>query len=205
MPLATPLTATRTLSPQRLAPRVVALAAVVGLGACAVPPPPAAPSFVAQPGRGKTAEQFRADDARCRSQANAANGGISPGQGANQSAIGSTIAGTALGAAAGALIGAATGSAGAGAAIGAGTGLLFGAAAGSNNAQASGYALQRNYDVTYGQCMVAAGEQVPIAPAVAAAPVLVAPAPVYVYPAYPAYYYPPVVFGYGYGYRWHHY
>ncbi len=175
----------------------VALAGVLGLGACAVQAP-TGPSFAAMPGNGKTFEQFQADDGRCRQVAMQANGNVNPAQAANQSAVGSAVAGTALGAAAGALIGSTAGAVGAGAAIGAGAGLLAGSAIGANAAGASAASLQRNYDITYAQCMAAAGEQVPTAGA--------APAyPAYGY-AYPPGYYgpyaygPPVVFGW---WGWH--
>ena len=66
-----------------------------------------------------------------------------------------------VGAGLGALIGAATGNAGAGAAIGAGAGLLGGTSIGANEGAASGYQLQRRYDIAYQQCMVAKGNQIP--------------------------------------------
>lgn len=144
----------------RAATPIVCLTAAACLAACAVPP--AGPSFIAMPGPGKTVGQYQADDARCRAYANGANGGVSPSAGATHSAVGSAAIGTVLGAAAGALLGAAGGAAGVGAAFGAGTGLLIGSAAGAGNAQASGTALQQNYDVSYGQCMITAGNRVPM-------------------------------------------
>ena len=161
----------------------LALASAIGLSACAVAPPNG-PSFAAMPGPGKSFAEFQQDDFRCRQTANAANGNVTPGQAATQSGVGSAIVGTGLGAAAGALLGAAAGNAGAGAAIGAGTGLLAGSAIGADNAQTSAAGMQRNYDVTYAQCMSAAGESVPN-------PNAVAPA---------GYGYPPPGYGYGYGY-----
>jgi hypothetical protein len=138
----------------------LALAATVGLTACAVAPP-SGPSFAAMPGPGKTYQQFQADDFHCRQVASAANGNVSPGQAATQSGLASAAVGTGIGAAAGALLGAAAGSAGAGAAIGAGAGLLGGSLIGAGSAQASAAGMQQNYDVTYAQCMAAAGESVP--------------------------------------------
>lgn len=137
-----------------------ALAGAVGLSACAVAPP-SGPSFAAMPGPGKSFTQFQEDDARCRQTAAAANGYVSPGQAATQSGVGSAAVGTGLGAAAGALLGAAAGNAGIGAALGAGTGLLAGGAVGAGNAQMSAAGMQRNFDVTYAQCMAGAGESVP--------------------------------------------
>jgi hypothetical protein len=177
------------------------LLAAGALTACAVQPP-TGPSFAAMPGTGKSLDQFQADDLKCRSYANQANGNVSPAQGAAQSAIGSAAVGTALGAGAGALIGAASGAAGAGAAIGAGAGLLAGSAVGANNAQLSAGALQRNYDIAYAQCMTAAGDKIPPAPSAVAVGYPGYPYP-YAYP-YPYGYYPPVVFGgigYYYGFR----
>src|SRR5678816_4196235 len=43
----------------------------------------------------------------------------------------------------------------------AGTGLLFGSVAGADYAGYSSYQLQRQYDVSYGQCMYARGNRVP--------------------------------------------
>ncbi len=187
----------------------VALAGVVGLGACAVAPP-AGPSFAAMPGNGKSYAEFTNDDARCRQTAAQANGNVSPGQAAATSGVGSAVAGTAIGAGAGALLGSAAGAVGAGAAIGAGAGLLAGSAIGAGNAQASAAGLQRNFDVVYAQCMAAAGEKVPEATAAAPPPGYPAAYPGYAYaypPApyygYPYYYGPPVAVGFGWGWGWH--
>lgn len=174
----------------------LAVAGLLGLGACAVQAPQG-PSFAAMPGNGKTYEQFQADDGRCRQTAFQANGGVTSAEAASQSAAGSAVVGTALGAAAGALIGSASGHVGAGAAIGAGTGLIAGSAVGANSAQASGYSLQRNFDITYAQCMAAAGESVP--PPSAPAPVY---APGYAYGPPAVVYAPPVVVG-GWGWGYH--
>ncbi len=180
----------------------LALAGAVGLTACTVEPP-VGPSFAAMPGQGKTFEQFQADDMRCRQVAAAANGNVTPGQAAAQSAVGSAAVGTALGAAAGALLGAAGGNAGVGAAVGAGAGLLTGGAVGAGSAQMSAAGMQRNYDITYAQCMAASGESVPnpSAPPPPAygggyyAPPVVYGAPVYVAP-------PVMSFGFGWGGGW---
>ena len=88
-------------------------------------------------------------------------GPLTPAQAATESGVGSAAAGTALGAGAGALLGAAAGAAGAGAALGAGVGLLAGTAAGASAAQQSAAQAQRRYDITYIQCMKAAGNKVP--------------------------------------------
>ena len=180
---------------------MMAAAGALALAGCTVQPPQG-PSFAAMPGNGKTYDQFRADDARCRQIALQSNGNVSSAQASTQSAIGTAAIGTALGAAAGALIGSATGQVGAGAAIGAGSGLLAGSAFGAGNAQASGASMQRNYDITYAQCMAAAGEAVPQVggPAYGYAYPAYAPAYAYTYaPAYP----PPVVVGVGFGGGWY--
>jgi len=109
------------------------------------------------PGSGKSFDQFRADDLECRNYALASVGGKTPGQVAEQSGVKSAVVGTAIGAAAGAALG---GHEGAG--VGAGTGLLIGGLAGTGSAQASGYGLQRRYDVSYVQCMYSMGHQVPV-------------------------------------------
>ncbi|WP_189042309.1 glycine zipper family protein [Aliidongia dinghuensis] len=187
-----------------------ALLGSLALGAC-VAAPPSGPSVAVMPGPGKTLAQFQQDDLTCRNYAEQQTGGVQPAQAANDSAVSSAVVGTGLGAAAGALIGAAAGNAGIGAAAGAGAGLLMGSAAGANNAQLSGAALQRRYDVGYMQCMAANGESVPpvqqaARPAYYPAPAYAYPAPVYYpYPPPPPYYYGPSVavgFGFGGGRHW---
>ena len=178
----------------------VALAGVLGLAGCVVPPP-AGPSVVSLPGNGKNFAQFQQDDANCRQYAQAQVGPISPSQGATDSAVGSAVLGTGIGAAAGAVIGAAAGNPGIGAAIGAGSGLLMGSAIGANNAQASGSALQYRYDITYQQCMIGNGEKIEQAQTASVAPPYgyypngYYPGGYYpggYYPGYPYYYGPPV-------------
>ena len=162
------------------------LLALTPVAACSVSPP-AGPTVMASPGQGKTFEQFRYDDYRCRQYASGANNGVTPQQGAVSSGVGSAAAGTLLGAAVGALFGAATGSPGAGAAFGAGGGLLVGSAVGADNAQASAGSLQANYNRVYTQCMAASGQDV------------VLPRPVVVVPYS---YGPPPPPAYGYGPGW---
>jgi hypothetical protein len=177
------------------------LAALLELVGCTVAPP-TGPSFAAMPGAGKTYEQFQADDLRCRQTAAASIGNVTPGQAATQSAVGSAAVGAGLGAAAGALLGAAGGNAGAGTAIGAGTGLLAGGLIGAGTGQASAAGLQRSYDITYAQCMAAAGESVPdpnAAPTYAVPGYGYAYPPTVVYPA-PVVVGPPAV-GFGWGWR----
>jgi len=135
------------------------LAAALTLGGCVVPPPQA-PSVLAMPGEGKAYPQFQQDDAYCRQTAAQSAGGGPAAQAATDRAVGSAVVGTALGAAAGALIGAGAGNAGAGAAIGAGTGLLAGSSYGAGGARYSARYMQRQYDMTYTQCMVGQGNQV---------------------------------------------
>lgn len=177
-------------------PLLVMAAGALALSACAVVPP-TGPSFAAMPGAGKTLDQFRADDIRCRQTAFAAIGYVPPGQAGAQSGVASAAVGTGVGAAAGALLGAAAGNAGVGAAVGAGTGLLAGSAIGAGTAQASTWGLQRGYDIAYAQCMTAAGQKVPD---VNTLPQYM---PYYYYPGYGYPYGPPVYMApYGYGYGW---
>ncbi|MCQ8278264.1 glycine zipper family protein [Acetobacteraceae bacterium KSS8] len=180
------------------------LAGTVLLSACTVAPPPG-PSILAQPGPGKTAAQFAADDAHCRAVAAQANGGLTPAQAANRSGVGSAALGTVLGAVAGVVIGAAVGDPGAGAAIGGGSGLLLGASAGANAAANSGAAFQANYDAAYAQCTRASGNLIAV-PAIVSyatpdvagsyAPGLLVPVP----PHPPAVVYPAVPVAPGYAY-----
>ena len=120
---------------------------------------PTAPMVTVLPGSAKGFDQFRVDDDYCRSYAYSSV--VGPSQAASNTAAANAVGSAALGAAAGAIIGSVTGDAGAGAAIGAGTGLLFGSAAGANTLGYSSYALQRQYDGAYVQCMYAHGNRVP--------------------------------------------
>jgi len=182
----------------RSATKFLGLAAALGLGACAVPPPPG-PTVMALPGQGKSPQAFQQDEYACEQYATGQTGGASPTQAANNSAVGSAVVGTALGAAAGAALGSVGGAAGAGAAIGGATGLLAGSAIGANNAQASGYAVQQRYNMAYTQCMYSRGNTVqappsgyagyPAGPGYAAYPGY----------AYPGYAYPPPAPYYPYG------
>jgi OmpA family protein len=117
------------LSPVRF---VVAVAALLSLGACASEAP-VGPSLPVMPGDGKTLSQFNQDDIVCRQFAGQRIG-ASPGAAANQSGVATAAVGTVVGAAAGALIGTAAGNPAAGAAIGGGAGLLTGSAVGIGNA-----------------------------------------------------------------------
>lgn len=139
----------------RLPLKLTALVLPVLLAACTSMP--TGPSMMVLPGTGKSFDQFRADDLECRHYAMESVGGTTPGQVASDSGVKSAVVGTVVGAAAGAAIG---GHEGAG--VGAGTGLLFGSLAGTEAANASGYGLQRRYDVSYVQCMYAKGHQVPV-------------------------------------------
>ena len=137
---------------------LVQLVAVVALTGCATIP--TGPSVMVLPSPGKPFEQFQADDFACRQWAIQQAGG-EPAATANQSMAGAAIAGTAIGAGLGAAIGAASGNPGVGAAIGAASGLLGGTAVGANAGYASGWEVQRRYDIAYQQCMYAKGNQIP--------------------------------------------
>jgi len=125
------------------------------LGACASLPK--GPSLMALPGTGKSADQFRYDDADCRNLADAQIGGATPSEVANSGTAKGAAAGTAIGAAVGAAFGG-----GGGAAVGAGFGLLMGFAVGAGNGERSAYALQLRYDNAYVQCMYSKGHRVPV-------------------------------------------
>jgi hypothetical protein len=131
----------------------------VVLSGCATMP--TGPTVTVMPSPGKPFEVFMGDDAICRQWAQQQIGGTSPSQTANENLATGAVVGTMVGAGLGALIGAATGNAGAGAAIGAGAGLLGGTSIGANEGAASGYQLQRRYDIAYQQCMYGKGNQIP--------------------------------------------
>lgn len=141
-------------SPRLRAPSF-ALAAALGLAACASTP--GGPSMLVLPGSSKPFDVFRTDDAACRNYALASIGGSEADRAAADSVARSMVFGTAVGAVAGAALG---GSRGAGA--GAGAGLLVGSAAGAGAGQSSAYATQQRYDHAYIQCMYAAGHRVPV-------------------------------------------
>ena len=165
----------------RKTPIIALSGAALALSACAIPPP-AGPSVVALPPKGGDYARFQQQDASCRQNAAASTGYANPTVAANQAAAGTVALGTLAGAGLGAAIGAVAGNPGAGAAIGAGTGALVSGGAAANAAAASGYGLQQQYDVTYAQCMTAAGNDVQLPePGVAVA--YAAP-----YPYYGSYY-----------------
>jgi hypothetical protein len=138
---------------------LLVLLTVVFLSGCATMP--IGPTVSVMPSPGKPYEVFMADDVVCREWAQYQIGGTSPSQTANENLAAGAVVGTMVGAGVGALIGAATGNAGAGAAIGAGAGLLGGTSIGANEGAASGYQLQRRYDIAYQQCMYSKGNQIP--------------------------------------------
>jgi len=140
--------------------RFAVAAALLALTACVAIP--TGPSVMSLPGRGKSFDQFRADDYDCRQFASAQVGGVTANEAAVDSGVRSAVVGTVIGAAAGAAI-----SGSSGAAAGAGAGLALGALAGSGAAGASAYALQQRYDISYQQCMYAKGHRVPVARAYA--------------------------------------
>jgi hypothetical protein len=138
---------------KRIDPRAAgALALMASLAACVAPP--VAPTIPVAPGPGKSFEAFNADQAGCGQYAYQATAGNA--YAANNQAIGSAIIGTALGAGLGAAIGG-----GQGAAIGAASGAALGTVAGASGSAYAQMSLQQQYDVIYGECMAARGNQVP--------------------------------------------
>jgi hypothetical protein len=133
-----------------------ALAATISLAACVAPP--VAPTVPVAPGPNKTFDAFAADQAVCQQYA-AAQTAPSVAT-ANNQAVGGALLSSALGAGLGAAIGAATGAAGTGAAIGAASGAAFGSVANAGGAPYAQMSLQQQYDVLYGQCMMAHGNSV---------------------------------------------
>jgi uncharacterized protein YcfJ len=133
-------------------PAIAALGvAAFVLGGCVTPP--RGPTIPVMPGPNKDFAAFRQDDAICRDYAfERTNGGA---QSANNRAITEGILGTALGAGLGAAVGG-----GRGAAIGAASGAVVGTAVGSNTSARSQGGLQREYDISYAQCMASKGNRV---------------------------------------------
>lgn len=115
---------------------------------------PVGPTVVAMPPPNKPFEVFVQDDQLCRQWA-AASIGSGRDAAANRFAA-SAVTGAAIGAIAGALAGDHHG-AGTGAAVG----TVIGSGVGAEQASATGWTAQRNYDVSYQQCMYAKGNVIP--------------------------------------------
>jgi hypothetical protein len=138
---------------KRLDPHAVgALALVTMLAACVAPPP--GPTIPVAPGPGKSFDAFAADQNFCSQYA--ASQTAPAAAAANNQAFGTALFTTALGAAIGGAVGGGRG-AGIGAASGAGLGTVVGA---SNSAYAQ-MSLQQQFDIIYGECMMAHGNRVP--------------------------------------------
>ncbi len=129
-----------------------ALAVMVSLSACVTPP--MAPMIPVAPGPNKTFEAFAAEQAFCQQYATAQT--APQAYAATNQAVGAAVLSTALGAGLGAAIGG-----GRGAGIGAASGAVFGTAAGASGAGFAQMSLQQQFDIMYGQCMYAHGNQVP--------------------------------------------
>lgn len=127
-------------------------AATLGLVACVQTP--VVPMIPVAPGPNKSFEAFGADQAVCQQYAAAQTAPAAAA--ANSQAVGGAILGTALGAGLGAAIGG-----GRGAGIGAASGAAFGTVAGAGGSSYAQMSVQQQYDILYGQCMVAHGNQVP--------------------------------------------
>ena len=106
------------------------------------------------PGPNKSFDAFGADQAVCQQYAAAQTAPAVAA--ANSQAVGGALLTTALGAGLGAAIGG-----GRGAAIGAASGATLGTVAGASGYGYAQMSVQQQYDILYGQCMAARGNQVP--------------------------------------------
>src|SRR5271166_4338539 len=141
-------------------PRVAgAVAVMVSLGACVTAP--TASTIPVIPGPNKSFEAFAADQNLCQQYATAQT--APQAAAATNQAVGTALVTTALGAGLGAAVGGGGwhGNAGRGAGIGAASGAVVGTALGASEAGFAQMSLQQQYDVLYGQCMAAHGNQVP--------------------------------------------
>ena len=129
-----------------------ALAVLVSLGACVVPP--TVPTIAVVPGPNKTFDAFSVEQAFCQQYATAQT--APQAYAATNQAVGTAVLTTALGAALGGAIGG-----GHGAGIGAASGAVFGTAVGAGGSGFAQMSLQQQFDIMYGQCMYAHGNQVP--------------------------------------------
>jgi uncharacterized protein YcfJ len=134
-----------------------ALLTLSALSGCAIAPAtPTGPSVTVLPGKTKSFDDFKKDDAQCRDWATQSIGGPKSDAAAGEKALGIAALGTALGAAVGAAF-----DGGHGAAVGAGAGLLGGGAVAANTHNAQSMTVQQRYDTAYVQCMFANHERVP--------------------------------------------
>jgi uncharacterized protein YcfJ len=136
-----------------LAPSILACCAAATLVSGCVTTP-IGPTVAAMPPPGKPFEAFAQDDQFCRQWASA-NVGPNRDVATNQM-LASTAAGAALGAVVGALAGGHN-SVGTGAAVG----TVIGGGVGANQGAMTGWVAQRNYDLSYQQCMYAKGNVIP--------------------------------------------
>jgi hypothetical protein len=136
-----------------------AFALMVSLGACVTPP--VAPTIPVAPGPNKTFEAFASEQSLCQQYATAQT--APQAYAATNQAVGTALLTTALGAGLGAAVGGSGwhGNAGRGAGIGAAGGAVVGTALGASQAGFAQMSLQQQFDVMYGQCMYAHGNQVP--------------------------------------------
>lgn len=127
---------------------LTALSTVVLLAGCATQP--MGPSIPVMPAQGKSMDAFQADENYCEQYAgDRASGKVKE---ANDQELRNGIVGAALGAGIGALAGNTKG-----ALIGGGVGALLGGSSGAGYDQ---HRVQRVYDIAYGQCMTARGNDV---------------------------------------------
>lgn len=127
---------------------LTALSTVVLLAGCATQP--MGPMVPVMPGKGKGMDAFQQDEAYCEDYAsNRASGKVKQ---ANDNELRNGVIGAALGAGIGALAGNTKG-----ALIGGGVGALLGSSSGAGYDQ---HRVQRTYDIAYGQCMTARGNDV---------------------------------------------
>ena len=129
-----------------------AVAVMVSLSACVTPP--TVPMIPVAPGPNKTLEVFAAEQAFCQQYATAQT--APQAYAATNQGVATAILTTALGAALGGAIGG-----GHAAGIGAASGAVFGTAVGASGSGFAQMSLQQQFDIMYGQCMYAHGNQVP--------------------------------------------
>ena len=138
---------------KRIDPRAVgALALLVSLAACVAPP--TGPTIPVAPGPGKSFDAFAADQHVCSQFAYNQPRRERPPPTTRRSAPRSSARRWAPG------LGAAIGG-GRGAAIGAASGAGLGTVVGASNSAYAQMSLQQQYDVMFGECMAAHGNQVP--------------------------------------------
>jgi len=141
----------------KISPFLLSTGLALGITACVTAP--TLSTLPVMPPPGKAFARFAAEQDVCQRYANLQTAPVA--QDANNKAIASALLTTALGAGLGAAVGAGGWHTGRAAGIGAASGAVAGTAIGATQTSFAQLTLQQQFDVLYGQCMVAHGNLIP--------------------------------------------